>query len=814
MSESAPQLAKPKSLTVVPERIPSSLRSQSRWVLWKNTHRQKGDGQISWTKTPFSIYGNAAKTNESSTWCSFDTATNALSNSNYDGIGFVLSDEIHGIDLDDCRDPQTGELSALALDVLEHIQGYAEVSPSGTGIKIFAKTDLDRNRVKHDQGVELYNAGRYFTVTGHALNGHHEIDPNIQSLNWLINKLWPETIEPKSASLDHDFGAAQPTLTDWSLERVNEEILPYINADCGYQDWLNVGLALHHQGQGAFDWLNAWDDWSQTSDKWIEGECERKWQSFRIGPKKGQSRITLRTLIKLTSPHRQSQSQLKAIKGVDEILQLINQCTQAIELEKTIAPLASQNSHLSDVERSTICSAIDAKLKELGKKIAIGTIRKWVGKDLATIHQREIPAWVKSWVYVTDIDKFFDTLTKEEVTPQGFKAKFNRFMPYDMNNKRLSACEHALEVWGIPTVAHKGYVPSMGSIFNVFDIAWVNSYRPESVPAIPQHPSAIDNANLAKIQQHFELYLPDERERHLLISFLAHNVQKPGVKIRWAPYIHGIEGDGKSFFADLLAVTMGGINVRSINGSTLESNFTDWIVGYAVVAIEEMKQHGHSRYDIMNKLKPLITNSVIEVHPKGKTAYMAMNVANFIIFSNYLDGAPIGDTDRRYMFVSSAITKEEAITLNQNGHYRELFDGLVKSAGAIRAWLMDYPLHPEFKADGRAPETAIKQTVIEISKSDLEVATEDLIEQGREGISKKIISSIHLTRALQRFQSAPPATTRVNRLIASMGFRFFKRMRWNGTITNVWVGLGTNPSDEAAIALLDSTQEGQGEFLN
>jgi putative DNA primase/helicase len=87
----------------------------------------------------------------------------------FDGIGMTLGADVQGIDLDDCRDPETGELNELAQEVLAKVDGYAEVSPSGTGIKLFAKTNLDGSRTKKEMGVELYREGRYFTVTGQAL---------------------------------------------------------------------------------------------------------------------------------------------------------------------------------------------------------------------------------------------------------------------------------------------------------------------------------------------------------------------------------------------------------------------------------------------------------------------------------------------------------------------------------------------------------------------------------------------------------------------------------------------------------------------
>ena len=275
----------------------------------------------------------------------------------------------------------------------------------------------------------------------------------------------------------------------------------------------------------------------------------------------------------------------------------------------------------------------------------------------------------------------------------------------------------------------------------------------------------------------------------MLLSVCAHNVQHPGQKIRWAPYVHGVPGDGKSFFSELMAVAMGGQNVRILNGSTLESNFTDWAIGSALVVIEEMKQHGRNRHDIMNRVKPMITNSSIDVHPKGKASYTAPNVSNYIIFSNYLDGAPVDAGDRRYMFLSSELTTEAAEQMTKEGYFKRLFDAIHKHPGAIRKWLLSVEIHSEFDPNGRAPDTIVKKTVIEMSKSDFEAAAEDLIEKGAEGVCSDVISSAHFTRAFSHLEEVP-STTRVNTMLTQLGFRFAVRKKWRGEACRLWVKQG------------------------
>jgi putative DNA primase/helicase len=82
----------------------------------------------------------AASSTNADTWRSYETALKAYSdNEHIAGIGRVIADDEDyvGVDLDDCLDPETGELSARAGAIVARLDSYAEISPSLTGIKIW-----------------------------------------------------------------------------------------------------------------------------------------------------------------------------------------------------------------------------------------------------------------------------------------------------------------------------------------------------------------------------------------------------------------------------------------------------------------------------------------------------------------------------------------------------------------------------------------------------------------------------------------------------------------------------------------------------
>jgi primase-polymerase (primpol)-like protein len=103
------------------------------------------------------------------TWGTFDEVAAVLDK--YDGVGFVFcsADPYVGIDLDGCRDPETSEIKAWALEIIQGLVSYAEVSPSGTGVHVIAKAKVPTN-VRSGK-VEMYSSERFFTMTGQVLGG-------------------------------------------------------------------------------------------------------------------------------------------------------------------------------------------------------------------------------------------------------------------------------------------------------------------------------------------------------------------------------------------------------------------------------------------------------------------------------------------------------------------------------------------------------------------------------------------------------------------------------------------------------------------
>jgi hypothetical protein len=126
-----------------------------------------------WTKVPYSpLTGVGASSTAPETWAGYQEAARACKEHGYDGIGFVFTpdDELCGVDLDKCLDPDTGEIEGWAEEIIKELDSYTETSPSGRGVHILVRGKLSKGRNRKGR-FEAYDRGRYFTVTGKHLAG-------------------------------------------------------------------------------------------------------------------------------------------------------------------------------------------------------------------------------------------------------------------------------------------------------------------------------------------------------------------------------------------------------------------------------------------------------------------------------------------------------------------------------------------------------------------------------------------------------------------------------------------------------------------
>uniref|UniRef100_UPI0034A1C922 phage NrS-1 polymerase family protein n=1 Tax=Halorussus halophilus TaxID=2650975 RepID=UPI0034A1C922 len=148
--------------------VPSCLRDCEQWVCWRSEQRNGKATKI--PVTPGS--GEFASSTDRETWTTFEAALDYAETGGADGVGFVFTedDPFVGVDLDDFRNPETGDVDGVAADIIERLDSYTEVSPSGTGFHVLVEGELPDGGNRRGS-VELYEHARFFTVTGDHVAG-------------------------------------------------------------------------------------------------------------------------------------------------------------------------------------------------------------------------------------------------------------------------------------------------------------------------------------------------------------------------------------------------------------------------------------------------------------------------------------------------------------------------------------------------------------------------------------------------------------------------------------------------------------------
>lgn len=203
-----------KSFDLLPfraEGIIEELKHRRQWVMWRLEERGGNP-----TKVPYTPLSNRkASSTDLMTWGTFEEALAFLDR--YDGIGFVFSsgDPYVGVDLDSCIDPKTGNVAPWAAKIVEQLDSYTEISPSGTGIHIVAKGEIPANGKRRH--VEMYSAKRFFTMTGHQLSGRTMIRDRKETLVRLHAELLSRPEENSKSN-----GSSPPRATIFDDDQVIE----------------------------------------------------------------------------------------------------------------------------------------------------------------------------------------------------------------------------------------------------------------------------------------------------------------------------------------------------------------------------------------------------------------------------------------------------------------------------------------------------------------------------------------------------------------------------------------------------------------
>ena len=484
------------------------------------------------------------------------------------------------------------------------------------------------------------------------------------------------------------------------------------NAD---EDWLTVMFGLWHQCEGeAWGW-ELFDTFSRLCpEKYNERQNRNRWDS--CGKSSGSNRITFASVINLVGGRSVVElDKFELLKG------RVVGCSGQEELREVVREVAA-------FKMDTINTAVMIKALMKQFKVVLGETftEAQIRKVLKTAKGNGGGDYYEDYIFLTSSGEYMQRETKMTMGPRAFDVRHGRDTPCDGEGNPQSATYFVNDK--IECVHDGMYAPVFDDVFTYAGVDYFNTYKPTDLKRVENGKTDI----VDRILGHIAHLLPKEEEQQLIINYLAHNVQFPGKKLQWSVVLQGVQGDGKSFLAEMMKHVLGASNCRTVTVESLDEKFTPWAEGSCMVFIEELKLDNYKKYETLNKLKPYIANPTVSVRRMQKDVYEAINTTNYFALTNFKDALPIDDNDRRYCVLFSQWQSSEKLMAwlaHNPDYYSNLYDDMRENAGEILDYLLCHKIPDSFLSLNRAPNTDAKKQMISIAKSDDWLLVEDALEE-------------------------------------------------------------------------------------
>jgi len=270
--------------------VPQMLRERLQWLVWR---MEQHPGEKKPRKVPYYANGRRRTGEQGSpedraALAGYDDAMAACAAGGYSGAGFAFlpGDGLIGIDLDGMIDADTGEICERGAGIIEACASYTELSPSGRGVHIIVAGETETFK-SNAAGIEVFCGRQFFTFTGRHYAG---TPADVQPIAPEVLRRLRATVE-QARQVGAKLSAARPV--ESAAAKV-ESALAFVSPDCGYDEWIRIGMAIHAElGEAG---LSVWEAWSAKSDKFPSArELAAHWKSFRPGAVTGATLYGLAT---------------------------------------------------------------------------------------------------------------------------------------------------------------------------------------------------------------------------------------------------------------------------------------------------------------------------------------------------------------------------------------------------------------------------------------------------------------------------------------------------------------------------------------
>jgi hypothetical protein len=765
----APKIASPEQRAALVERLrlnaPQAMRERKQWLLWQTEWNAEREA---WVKAPYYIaggkrYGKLGGEEDRRKLASLDDALERFAASRgYTGIGFAFleDDGLIGIDLDETRDPESGELRSHHTEIIEACPSYTEWSPSGNGVHIIVAGGAV-DSFKHDGiGVEVYCGGRYFTCTGdrHA-SQPEEVQPIKAFALTFLQQMVQAAKDADKASRKAAAPAAAPAPS---------------------------APARQHQAQG-----QQTDNFRRVND--LAHQSLHRWvpQLFPAATEfQGGYRVTSKALgrklqedLQLLPAGIMDFGEERGMSPIDVVMAWLPGCSKPKDALEWLAsrigeqlqptkPKRQQAEPNTPAEEPESASTLDtapagADASSSADAAALADNVVPIGKAKrprapAAGKGGEAPAARPPKKLPKDVLDLVDALCARfsliYSTDQAWDGL--ELMLVRIPAMRLAFGKTAVNIWLARSAPQRKMIRPVDLVFEPGQNPpppAVNMYA--GLALEPVACEAAEVAPMLALLRHLcsesVLARPGDRSgdeegkaddvdavMHWVLCWMALPLQQIGTKMATACVFHGAQGTGKNLFWDVWRDLFGVYGI-TVGQTELEDKFNGWIsrklaiVGDEVVSRQEM-------YHNKNRLKMVVTQQdKFPIRGMQQETRWESNHANVVFLSNESQPLALEERDRRYMVIYTPLEADAALYEAAKAF---------KAAGGAAKWLyflQNYSLDG-FAAHTKPLMTRAKEDLVRAGwKSSILFAHEWL--EGVLDLPVRVCSNEQLYRAFRRW---------------------------------------------------------------
>ena len=678
-------------------------------------------------------------------------------------VGFVITaaDPFGCVDIDNCL-TLSGTWNEDALRLIAAMPGVVEVSQSGRGLHIwfyYSGACPSHSMKVRDTNREMYTELRFIALGNPAVTGA------FADVGALLPQFITEYFPPRD---EHEVAADWTTgpvleytpLTDEELlhramsrtrQRSAAELFGADNARIlpSFADLWNRNTDILDRafpaktGTCSFDRSDADFALAKELAYWTGKDCERV------------ARLMQQSALKrdkwLPSVHRKY--------FTETVMYAVNACTSVYHVKPILAP---------PPQATTVDGAYFLSPEVIPNNTT------FVGRN-------ELAPFFAGCIYLQDQNAML--LPNGDIVDQ---ARFNALkagytFALDNNNDRStrSAWEAFLssEIIKFPRVEGTCFDPRLDfqQVAERSGRRWVNVYKEAAVERTP--------GDVSRFMDLLRRLLPNGDDALILLSYMASVVQNKGVKFRWAPFIQGVGGNGKSTLITCLKKALGEKYIFNVKAGMIENNFNAWLENNILYVADDIYST-KDRTDMMEALKSMITERDHGVTYKGIDSIQKRICGNFIFTDNHKDAMKKQDDTRRICTLYCA--QQTPSDRRRDGLTKAYFtgpDGLIwwlEGGGyaAVSDLLHTMPIDPRYDPAGEcqeAPDTSATNQAINDGLTAIQHDIKECIELGKVGFAGGFVS-YHYLREMLKDSRYPVNPLKVEEMMRGLRYEKHKHL--------------------------------------